>query len=112
MTGFANTQNNPASAIPVYVVPGPAAGVGGTALNITTATIVKAAPGTVLNATVVVAGSGAGTINDCLTTGAAAAANQIASLPAAVGSVQLNFPCLVGIVVVPGTGQTISLSYI
>ena len=59
----------------------------------------------------VVAGSGAGTINDCDTTGAAAAANAIATLPTTAGPIQLNFPCQLGIVVVPGAGQTIAISF-
>ena len=104
-------QTNPANAIPVYVATSPSITGQKTALNITSATVVKAAPGQVLTVTVVVAGSAPGTVNDCLTTGAAAASNAIASLPAAVGSQQLNFPCQVGIVVTPGTGQTIAISY-
>jgi len=106
-------QSNPANAIPVYLAAPPGGTTGQkTTLNITTATVVKAAPGQVFTATVVVAGSSPGTINDCLTTGAAAAANQIATLPNAVNSQQLNFSCLVGIVVVPGTGQTVALSFV
>lgn len=80
-------------------------------LNITVPTVVKATPGKVITANVVVAGSTVGTINDCATTGAAAAANEIAALPDTVGPIHLDFPCLVGIVVVPGTGQTIAISF-
>jgi len=113
MTAFPNFQNQAAGAIPVWEAPAPAGVTGqNSALNITVSTVVKAAPGQVLTATEVVAGNAPGTINDCLTTGAAAAANQIATLPASVGSQRLDFPCQVGIVVVPGTGQTIAISYL
>lgn len=81
-------------------------------LNITAATVVKAAPGRACKLSVIVAGSAAGTVNDVLTTGAAAAANQIAVAPNTVGTIDLDWPCAVGIVVVPGTGQTLALSWI
>jgi hypothetical protein len=106
-----SSQGNPANAIPVYVVSGVNAGVGGTVLNITTPTVIKAAPGQLISANVIVAGSAPGTVNDCLTTGAAAAANQVGTLPNAVGPITFNFPCLVGIVVVPGAGQTVAVSF-
>ena len=59
-----------------------------------------------------VAGSAAGTANDCATTGAAAAANQLATIPAAVGIISVDWPCLAGIVVVPGSGQTLAVSFV
>jgi hypothetical protein len=46
------------------------------ALNITANTVVKATPGFVVSLSVVVAGSGAGSINDAATVAAAAAAEQ------------------------------------
>ena len=81
-------------------------------LNITAATVVKAGPGRLVRISVVVAGSAAGTANDCITTGAAAAANEIAAIPNSVGVIPLEWPCATGIVVVPGTGQTLAVSYI
>ena len=48
---------------------------------------------------------------DCTATAAATTANQMASIPETVGTYQLNFPALHGIVVTPGTGQQVSLSY-
>jgi hypothetical protein len=82
-----------------------------TALNISSPKSVKNAGGTVLAATVVVAGTGPGTLHDCAMTAAADVSNQVASVPAAVGTYQINFPCLVGIVVVPGAGQTLAVSF-
>lgn len=84
----------------------------GVRYDITAATIVKAAPGVIVALTVQVAGSATGTVNDCLTTGAAAIANQVAVIPETVGPLALNWPCLTGIVVVPGTGQTISVTFL
>lgn len=83
--------------------------------NITVATVVKAARGTLLGVQVIVAGSAPGTVNDTTTTAAVAAANQVAVIPNAVGPVPLaasGIPCLNGIVVTPGTGQTIAVFYI
>lgn len=90
---------------------GPLAGGNNASLDITAATVVKATPGTLVRISVVVAGSAAGSANDCATTGAAAAANEIAAIPAAVGVTYLAWPCKVGIVIVPGTGQTLSVSF-
>ncbi|OYV61585.1 MAG: hypothetical protein B7Z69_00540 [Actinobacteria bacterium 21-73-9] len=81
-------------------------------LDVTTATVIKASSGRVCNVNVIVAGSTAGTVNDVATTGGAAAANQVATIPDAVGNYSIQMPCLTGIVVVPGTGQTVAVSYI
>jgi hypothetical protein len=81
--------------------------------NITTATVVKATPGRLVRISVIVAGSAAGTANDCATTGAAAVGNQITVIPNTVGPMQpIDWPCATGVVVVPGTGQTLAVSYI
>ncbi len=79
--------------------------------DITGAALVKATPGIVGSISVLVAGSGTGTVNDCATTGAAAATNEIFVIPETVGVYTLNWPCATGIVIVPGTGQTIAVSY-
>lgn len=39
-------------------------------------------------------------------------ANQIFVIPNIVGVNLIDWPCLAGIVVTPGTGQTIAVSYI
>jgi hypothetical protein len=81
-------------------------------LNITTATALKAQPGTVFSFAVLVAGA-AGTINDCATTGAAAAANAICAMPATVtqGFVPVNVKTTLGIVVTPGAAQVVAVSW-
>jgi len=81
------------------------------ALDITTATVVKASNGFVVRVSVIVAGSTVGTVNDAATTGAAAVANEIAAIPNTVGTYAIEFPFANGLVIVPGTGQTVSVSY-
>jgi hypothetical protein len=81
------------------------------ALNITAATVVKASAGFLSRVSVIVAGSAAGSANDCATTGAAATANEIAVIPNTVGVYNVMFPTSTGIVITPGTGQTIAVSY-
>lgn len=85
---------------------------GGTAnrLNITAATLVKATPGTIVRVSVTTAGA-AGAVYDFGATTGQGAANLIAVIPAAVGVVTLEFPCRVGILVVPGAAQVVSVSY-
>lgn len=80
-------------------------------LNITTATVVKATSGKIGRVSVTVAGSAAGSVSDVATTGGVAAANLIAAIPNTVGVITLNFPAQVGIVITPGTGQTVSVSF-
>jgi len=80
-------------------------------LNITAATVIKASAGTIGSISVLVAGSAPGAVHDCATTGAAAAGNKVAVIADAVGVTALNWPATAGIVVVPGTGQTIAVSF-
>lgn len=82
-----------------------------TSYNITAATVVKATPGKLAYISVVTAGSAAGSANDCATTGAAAAGNKVATIPAAVGVIPVNWPCGTGITITPGSGQVIAVSY-
>jgi len=81
------------------------------AYNITAASAVKAAAGRLHKISVIVAGSAAGAAHDCAATGDAAAGNEIAVIPNAVGVYTVDWPCSTGIVIVPGTGQTIAVSY-
>jgi len=92
---------------PITPRPGGSASV----LNITAATVVKAKPGTLFRISVNTAGSAAGTAYDASTTGGNTAANLIADIPNAVGVVALEWPCNNGILIVPGTGQVLSVSF-
>jgi len=80
-------------------------------LNITANTVVKTTPGFIVSVSVVVAGSAAGGVYDATTIAAGVAATQIAVTPATAGVYAVNFPATSGIVVKPGTGQTIAISY-
>lgn len=79
------------------------------ASGITAATLVQTGQGRVARVSVVVAGSAAGAVYDA--TDASATTNQIAVLPTTVGVIEINLPVNNGIVVAPGTGQTIAISY-
>ena len=80
--------------------------------NVSTASVIKNSPGRVIRVSVITAGSTAGTINDCTTTGAAAATNQIGSIPNTAGTVlYLDWPTTAGLVVVPGTGQVVAVNW-
>jgi hypothetical protein len=80
-------------------------------LNITADATVKAAAGRSFKVSVIVAGSAAGALHDCATTGAAAAANQVGVIPNTVGVYDFNWPHATGIVIKIGTGQTLAISY-
>lgn len=98
----------PQSPIAVQAIPG----VNKSALNISAPTVVKAAPGVAISVSILVPGTTSGTINDCVTTGAAADANRIAVLPEGqVGAVSINFSCRAGIVVVPGNNQVLAVTF-
>ena len=74
-------------------------------LNISVATVVKAAPGTVLGWSVIVAGTNPGAIYDSTSTSGNTAADQVATIPIGVATTfQVSIPCLKGITVVPPSG--------
>jgi len=81
------------------------------ALNITANTVVKATAGFVVTIVVLDGGSANGGLFDSATVGAAAAANEIFAIPQTEGVYTINFPAFNGIVVKPGAGQTIAISY-
>lgn len=85
------------------------------AFNLTAPTVVKAGPGRITRVNVIVAGTAAGGVYDCLTTAAASALNQIASIPtistAQLGSLALDCRVITGLTILPGTGQTLVAVY-
>lgn len=87
------------------------AGGASVAYNLTTATVIKATPGRCVSISVIVAGSAAGTANDVTLTAGAVVANQFGTIPNTVGVYEFDWPCLAGIVIVPGTGQTVSVAF-
>ena len=87
-----------------------------TALGLTAATVVQQTineytPTRIVRAHVLVAGTTAGAVYDAVSTAGNTATNQVAVIPNAVGTYLIDTPCLAGLVVVPGTGQTVSIVY-
>jgi len=84
-------------------------------LNITAATVVKATAGRICKITVNTVTSASLVVSDVATTGAVAAGNLVLSVAAAqltAGQIiNLDFPCTTGIVVNPGTGGVVSVSF-
>lgn len=85
------------------------------ALGVNAASVIKAAAGRVGSVNIITGGSTAGAIYDCLTTAAVGTTNQIATLPALttaqLGVLTINSIAKVGITVIPGTGQAVSVFY-
>lgn len=77
--------------------------------DITTPTLVYTGQGWVARVSIVVAGTTEGAIYDAAAD--TATTNKIASLPNTVGITDIKLPVNNGIVVAPGTGQTIVISY-
>jgi hypothetical protein len=82
-----------------------------TALGITANTLVSKAQGRLVNVIVLVAGSASGGVYDASTITLANSSNKIFSIPETVGVYVINVPIVNGIVVEPGSGQTVSISY-
>jgi hypothetical protein len=72
-------------------------------------TVVKASAGRVARVSVTVNGSAAGTIYDGATLNATT--KPIYIIPEAVGLNVVKLPCAFGILVVPGSGMIVSVSY-
>jgi hypothetical protein len=78
---------------------------------INTTTLVQSGAGRVASLSVIVAGSANGIVYDALSTAAYTAADRISIIPTTVGVHIVNMPVSSGIVVAPGTGQTVTISY-
>ena len=77
--------------------------------NITSATLVKSSSGRVCTVSVVVAGSASGKIYDAASS--TATTNPVFTIPMTVGAYIVNIPTSYGIVVAPGTGQTVTVGF-
>jgi hypothetical protein len=77
--------------------------------GITAATVVKTGQGRVARVSVVVAGSAVGAIYDA--SASSSTTGKIWVIPNTVGVTEINLPVNNGIVVAPGTGQTVAISY-
>jgi hypothetical protein len=80
--------------------------------NKSASAVIKASAGRLCKVVVLTAGSAPGTVNNCTTTGAAAAGNLIFNVPNTVGIYDLDWPCDTGITYILGTGQVCAFSYL
>jgi len=76
---------------------------------ITSATVVKNSAGRICEISIISAGTTTGYVYDGATT--AATTTPLIPLPNVIGVYRVQFPCAVGIMIVPGVGQTVSGSY-
>ena len=80
--------------------------------NITTATVVKVSSGRICSVSIIVQGSTDGFIYDAASIASIGSAKIfVVSHAASVGLYPVGFNVSYGIVVVPGTGQTLAISY-
>lgn len=82
-----------------------------TSVVITSSTTVIIGSGRLVSLSVLVAGSGAGTINNAVSATAAVAANALCVVPMATGIVEVGMIFNAGLTVVPGTGQSVVVTY-
>lgn len=76
---------------------------------ISASTLISSVPGRLATISVTTAGSTAGTIYD--SNSASVTTAPIYTIPNAVGVVVVNMPVINGVLVVPGTGQVVTVSY-
>ena len=84
--------------------------------NITSATVtgttqICTGGGYLVNVSVAVAGTTVGKIYNSATTGAAAAENLLATAPNTLGVVPLGEAFTLGLVITPGSGQSLNVTY-
>jgi hypothetical protein len=79
------------------------------ATAISAPTVVKNATGRLVNVSVTTAGSGAGTVYDSAQLGLTTKPLYI--IPNTTGVYVVNMPCSFGLLVVPGSGQVVAVSY-
>lgn len=82
-----------------------------TSLTVTASTLVIAGSGRLVNVSVLVAGTTTGTINNANSIGAAAASNAIRIVPNTAGVHDANQLFTSGLVIIPGTGQSLNVTY-
>jgi hypothetical protein len=77
--------------------------------NITSATVVSAAQGRLATVSITTGGSTNGVIYDSAS--ASVTTRPIYTIPNTIGIVFVNLPVAYGVVVAPGTGQAVTVSY-
>jgi hypothetical protein len=82
-----------------------------TSATVTASTLIIAGKGRLISFSVVVAGSASGLIYNAGTPSGGAAANALVATPTTIGVYDANMMFTDGIVVAPGTGQSINVTY-
>lgn len=80
-------------------------------LGITAPILISGEAGRLVNIYVIVAGTTVGAAHDASTVAAATSANQLFTIPNTVGITQVNIPYASGLVIIPGTGQSVNVTY-
>jgi len=80
-------------------------------LEIKAGTLLKSGPGWVARASVIVAGSAAGALYDVSSVAAAVTGTRSAVVNNAIGISEIRLPFSNGLVFIPGTGMTATISY-
>jgi hypothetical protein len=82
-----------------------------TSATVTTPTLVITGPGRLVNVSVTVAGSAVGFVYNTASTATVAASNALVPVPNTIGVHQTNQLFTNGLVIVPGTGQSLNVTY-
>lgn len=78
---------------------------------ISTSMLIKKGPGRICRVAVTTAGTTVGSVYDAASVSLAVAAELICTIPNTVGIMEIKIPVEDGIVIVPGTGQVMTVSY-
>jgi hypothetical protein len=81
-----------------------------TSVTVTTATVIATGSGRLVNVAVIVAGTTPGFVYNATTT-SVTASQALAAAPNTIGSYANGSNYTVGLVVVPGTGQSLNITY-
>lgn len=79
--------------------------------GLASATLVSSKPGRLVNIVVTTAGSTEGDVNDAASLSNVTTNNMIYKIPNTVGVHVIGVPTMYGIVITPGTGQVVTVTY-
>lgn len=82
-----------------------------TSSTVTSQTLTVTGSGRLVSISVIVAGTTNGTVNNAQSTGGVTAANALCAIPNTIGVYQCGCAFTAGLVVTPGTGQSVNVTY-
>lgn len=82
-----------------------------TSATVTAQTVIATGQGRLVNISVVVAGTTAGTVNNAQIVANITAANVVVAIPNTIGVYQCGCNFTNGLIVTPGTGQSVNVTY-